>query len=619
MNFLNNTAMDPKRFKGNYSKYIKRPSLKYRLLLMFCLVSIAPMVIFNIVSYINISKIVEKNITEFARTNLIQTNQSVHTMVFSYGDLLYQLCTDDSIIEFIDNINEEKDLAVNINQLHRKLRGMSYAKPHITSITILLKNGQMVFYDKLTASTLKTSWIDNYRMSKEELYKEISSGNFTQIFTTDYASEYNSHKYYLFHMGHRIIDYREIKRDIGVVILSIDERMLKEVINHGDQQKRVATRDLNSINFIVDHRGLLISFIDDRFLGKAVMTIDHQIDKESIIRFLTENHILTGKYLDINSFYNDDLKWHIINVSNQSMLKEQLNNQLKNTIILITISFIVLLFIVIFSTKHFTKSINQLVEAMKSVEKGKLDAKVTIDNKMPMEISILAKNFNHMIAQINTLINRVKEVTNKKKSAEIRALEAQINPHFLYNTLDTINWMAIDKEEYEISNAISSLAHILRYGINMSNKTVKIRDEIEWVNRYIYLQQTKLKSSFKFDLEVQEEALDLKIHKLLFQPFIENALVHGYKGNEENFRLAVRIWIENKYLKIIIEDNGGGISAKELKNINAIISSEDWDTNQIGIANAVERVKLYYGEDAKVIIDSEFHIGTTIYLYLPIK
>lgn len=604
---------DFKKLLTKYLRFLIPRSIKYRLLVMFCLVSIVPMIIVNIVSYWNISEIVENNITDFASENLIQTNQSVQTMVNSYEDLLYQLYTDDSIIELIYKINEEKDLAVSKNQLRRKLRGLSYVKPYITSITVILDNGQTIAYDKLTASILKTSWMDNYRISKNEIYEKISSTNSTQILTTEYASEYNSHKYFLFHMGHRIIDYRDIKKDIGIVILSIDERMLKELINKNDQQNK---RDSSSINLLIDNNGLLLSFIDDRFLGESV-TAAGNVDQESIVNFLKENQVLSGRYLDINSFYNQELGWHIVNVSNQSILKEKLGDQLKNTLIIIIFSFIILLIIVILSTNHFTKSINKLLKAMKNVEKGELDTKVKINNKMPLEIEVIVSNFNLMLEQIKTLIDKVRDVTNKKKDAEIRALEAQINPHFLYNILDTINWMAIDKEDYEISNAINALAQILRYGINMSNKTVKLKDEIEWVKRYVFLQQTRLKSSFDFEIDIQQEAEDIEIHKLLFQPFIENALVHGYKKNKENFQLIIRIAVENDYLKIVIKDNGRGISKGELEEINQMISSDDWSKNQIGIMNAVERVKLYYGDDADIKIESELDLGTTIYLYLP--
>lgn len=605
------------KLKSILSKYLKiftPRSIKYRLLVMFCLVSIVPMLIVNIVSYLNISEIVENNIADYTRENLSQTNKSIETVINSYEDLLYQLYTDDSIIELIYKINGKTNLAVSKNQLRRKLRGLSYAKPYITSISIILDNGQTIFYDKLTASILKTSWMDNYKVSKNKLYKQISSTNSTQILATEYASEYNSHKYFLFHLGHRIIDYRNIKKDIGVVILSIDERMLKELLNKNNQQEE----NFSSINLLIDKNGLLLSSKNDRFLGKVVTTANH-INRDNIMGFLKKSQALSGRYLDINSFYNQELGWRIVNISNQRVLKDQLSDQFKNTLIIIAISFIILLVIVILSTNHFTKSINKLVKAMKNVEQGELDSRVKINSKMPLEIEVIASNFNRMLTQIKTLIDKVKDITNKKKDAEIRALEAQINPHFLYNTLDTINWMAIDKEDYEISNAISALAKILRYGINMSNETVNLMAEIEWLKKYVFLQQTRLKSSFEFEIEIQKEAEKLSIHKLLFQPFVENALLHGYKDEQNNFRLLIKITIENNNLKIMIKDNGRGIADHELQEIRQMINFTNRSKNKIGIMNAVERVKLYYGNNAKIKIESELDFGTSIYLYLPLE
>ena len=113
-------------------------------------------------------------------------------------------------------------------------------------------------------------------------------------------------------------------------------------------------------------------------------------------------------------------------------------------------------------------------------------------------------------------------------------MEAQINPHFLYNTLDTINWMAIDKDEFDISNAINSLATILRYAIADSSGEVFVRDEIDWLKKYIYLQQFRLKNNFTCSINVDPDVMDLRIHKLLLQPFVENSILHGFEGTKNN-------------------------------------------------------------------------------------
>ncbi len=148
---------------------------------------------------------------------------------------------------------------------------------------------------------------------------------------------------------------------------------------------------------------------------------------------------------------------------------------------------------------------------------------------------LLCNLMKHWEKLVCALEKEKKKQRISREKAEIRALEAQINPHFLYNTLDTINWMAIDRGEFDISNAIGSLANILRYAITDSNGTVCIRDEIEWLKKYIYLQQFRLKNKFVRVIEVAPELLDVKIHKLLLQPFIENAIIHGFNGEQDEY------------------------------------------------------------------------------------
>ena len=163
---------------------------------------------------------------------------------------------------------------------------------------------------------------------------------------------------------------------------------------------------------------------------------------------------------------------------------------------------------------------------MKNVEEGGLAQRIPDEKRMPTEIELIARQFNHMLSKVEESMDKEREAVVRQKNAEIAALEAQINPHFLYNILDTINWMAIDKDEYEISNTINSLAQILRYGLDKSNSMVEIRREVEWLRQYIFLQQTRLKNTFECQINAEPGILGCRIHKLLFQPFVENAILH---------------------------------------------------------------------------------------------
>ena len=165
---------------------------------------------------------------------------------------------------------------------------------------------------------------------------------------------------------------------------------------------------------------------------------------------------------------------------------------------------------------------------------------------------------------------------------------------------------------------IATLAGILRYGISDSNGVVKIKDEVEWLKQYIFLQQTKLKNSFECHIDVAPELMNLPIHKLLLQPFIENAILHGFEGVDRTSCLQMSMRRDFDFIKIEIEDNGCGISSEKVKEMNEGIFQKTDDKNHIGMENAITRLHMYYGESAKVVIDSKPGKGTTVRIQIPI-
>ena len=197
-------------------------------------------------------------------------------------------------------------------------------------------------------------------------------------------------------------------------------------------------------------------------------------------------------------------------------------------------------------------------------------------------------------------------------------LEAQINPHFLYNTLDTINWMAIDHDAYDVSNAITSLARILRYGIEGSNQVVTVRDEMAWLRQYISLQQIRLKNSLDVKIQVPEDLMDLPIHKLLFQPFVENAILHGFEGVKRTHELAIALKRGEKTLHVTIRDNGRGMNAAQCQMLEESSVSQE-SKHHIGVRNALQRMRMYYGRNVQIHVESEVDMGTCITLELPIE
>lgn len=593
---------------------INKSSLQTKLIRLFFVTSIIPILLLSIFFYYNISDIIRKNTEELTINNLEQTASSLKLRLESYEDLLYQMYTDDSLVALVDKINNDEDLAVSVNQLRRLMRGLLYTKEHIRSITVITSKGEIITYDQLTSVTNRNSWIENFSLTKDQIYDEVSKDNYTHIFPTEFGTNFANDDFYLLHIAHRIIDYKDLQKKNGIVVISIDEDLLKEVcLTHNDSEENT-----NNFNFIVDNKGRIISYINKELLTQKVVNPDAPIEerREAYLDFITSESFIEKEYITTYIYEEEELSWDIVNVSNQKMIMRKLNTQQKIIILVSFLSLVIVIGLTFLLSNQLSYSIKSVVTTMNVAGSGNFDTRVKIDNKMPREVELIAIKFNDMLGKLGEAREKEKEAGEKQRAAEIKALEAQINPHFLYNTLDTINWMAIDKNEFDISNAITSLATILRYAITKSNEMVEVRDEVEWLKKYIYLQQTRLKHTFRCEINVEPEILDFKIHKLLLQPFIENAIIHGFEGMKREHILKIDMKLEGSFLCITIKDNGKGIEASMVESFNNRDFKEP-ESNHIGVENAISRLYMYYGEQISVKFASTLGEGTEVTILIP--
>ena len=581
-----------------------RKSIRTRLIMAFVVTSFVPIVLVNIVSYYNTSRLVRQNVEGMTNANLEQTRVSLDVWLDSYEDILFQVYTDDDIVALVDKINAGEDVANNRQMLRKTLRGLFYTKDYVKSISVITDSGELVFYDQLTASTTRTSWMDSISMSQAELYRAISSDNKTHIIPTGDRVVFGSNSCYLFHIGHRIIDYRDVDKQCGVVLVSIDEELLEEICSTTE----------NGLNFIVDREGNLISCANSEKVGQSIHPGEaDEAEKRTVYQQIAMQTGLLGETeLTIYSVHDEETGWEIIRATNQEELIRALRQQQQMMAFIIVLALCAVMLVMFSQVTRMTGSIKRVVETMRKAGKGNLTIRVMSDRTRPTEIEVIAEEFNSMM-------DKLKKSVETQKNAEIAALEAQINPHFLYNTLDTINWMAIDKDEYEISNMIGTLAHILRYGISDSNGVVKIKDEVEWLKQYIFLQQMKLKNSFDCHINVEPEIMGYPIHKLLLQPFIENAILHGFEGTEGPHRLEMDMGRQEKWIQIQIQDNGCGIPEETVREMNEGIFRKTDNKNHIGMENAITRIHMYYGENVDVKIESTIGKGTTVRILIPME
>lgn len=262
------------------------------------------------------------------------------------------------------------------------------------------------------------------------------------------------------------------------------------------------------------------------------------------------------------------------------------------------IIFILSVFMALIISKRITRPVITLADAMKSVEKGNFNVKVQTSGHD--EIASLYSNFNYMVSTINKLINEVYESKLKKKDAELKALQSQINPHFLYNTLNSISWLSIKYNAYEINKAITSLSSIMRYNLNIEIYSTTIREEIDHIKHYSFLQQMRYADKFVIQYEIADNLLECRLLKFLIQPIIENIMKHGLKDNGSITTIIIKIYVDETDIIINIINDGSPI---DLDKVNDILTTEDKANPHHGLRNVNERLKLYYDNNPGIKFD----------------
>ena len=311
---------------------------------------------------------------------------------------------------------------------------------------------------------------------------------------------------------------------------------------------------------------------------------------------------------------NEATGWKIYTMvpySDISAQVQSLNHSILLSIILCNLLILVCLLVV---SLAITAPVKKLIEAMREVQQGNFDYR--IDNKRSDEMGRLMETFNYMVFKIDMLIKEVYQEKLAQKNAELEALQSQINPHFLYNTLDTINWMLLEKKEYEISGIVVSLGEMMKYAISRSSRTVALREEIRHVSNYLLIQKERMEDKLEYEIDIPHQYESVQVPRLILQPLVENAIIHGIEtGGKVSIRVYEReedggCWLE-------VSDNGAGMDEEQLKRLRDGTTEMRMDHRSIGVENVNKRIRLYYGEEFGLTIESRLGEGTVIRFCIP--
>ncbi len=327
---------------------------------------------------------------------------------------------------------------------------------------------------------------------------------------------------------------------------------------------------------------------------------------------------IRGKTYQIMEQNTGIKQWKIVGVFPQDVTMRIIAEVISYFIIF---ALIILFIAVIFLsrlTKAITKPIGELKGLMEEAEKGRLD--VRFESEYDDEVSRLGGSFNSMIESIDRLLKLVYSEQKAKREAELKAFQAQIKPHFLYNTLDTINWMAMEYEADDIVEVIQSLTNLFRISLSKGNEIISLRNEMLHVASYLTIQKVRYEDQFDYAIDWDMNLGELQVVKLIIQPIVENAIYHGIKGSKQTEFIRISVKAEEDLI-IKVEDSGSGMSQEMVDYFNSVFNRtiDKKDTTGIGLINVNERIKMNYGDAYGLSLTSELDKGTTVIIRHPIK
>ena len=315
--------------------------------------------------------------------------------------------------------------------------------------------------------------------------------------------------------------------------------------------------------------------------------------------------------------------WYLAGVMSMGEIDRSLNYVLRMTLGILMLAFLGFAFSSSFLARRFTRPIIDMQTAMRSVEEG--DLAVRLDVRGQNETAKLAASFNHMVETIQELMNSIYEKQARLRKLELRALQAQIHPHFLYNSLDSIMWLfRMDRKEDGIT-MMQNLAVLFRISLSKGHELIPVRSELQHLNSYISILSLRYSSRFRARIDADESLYDCISLKLMLQPLVENSVYHGISVEKPMIHIRVSVTEDEEDLLFCVEDDGAGMSQEQLESLQHNITQppnegnvqQDYRGGGYGLCNVDERIKIYFGQEYGLSIDSAPGAGTAVTIRIP--
>ncbi|WP_159886835.1 sensor histidine kinase [Paenibacillus puerhi] len=590
-------------------------SLRAKLLAMFVILTCLPLIIVGLVSY---SKSFNTVLQNSKASKLIVAQQLARDMDVLFEDTgkLLELEKNPHVLKFLfsqnsDTYEEAKDILRTMDSYRQ-----TYQYENVLNITMINLYGRGISERKgvfqLNRNPLRNAHLA-YLIQNPNAVLNIPSAASTMDpldgsrYRNDVISIMATVKQQITH---------EV---IGFMVIDLDDNIVKQFVDH-------VTIGESGFFFVVDEMGQQI-FLPSHLHGQEI--VPKSID---LLRELNQSDnelILTtgggGKPKFMFAAASEQTGWSIVGSVPLQEIVHDANSIRQLIIISVVLSIGFAITLHFFITARLTRPLHVLKNKMQHAASGFFEAKVTPSGND--EIADLGKSFNTMLDKIRTLLQRSIEEQQQIKKAELRALQAQINPHFLYNTLESIIWMAEANKKDQVIQLVMSLSKLFRISLSKGRDWITIEKELEHLQSYLTIQQMRYRDILHYEISVEEQCRSFPILKMTLQPIVENAIYHGIKHKRGKGSIMIRGYMEkNQDIVWVVADNGVGMSESRLEQVRSAINEShppEETGNEVsggfGLHNVHQRIRLYYGDTYGVQVDSKPQEGTTITIRIPKK
>lgn len=542
-------------------------------------------------------------------TNYLQDFEYMATTVYRYTPFMNVLR---------DGVSS--DLTNNQEEVNRILIYLFNTRPEIEQMHLYINEGKDSYTNYHSALSGRGKYENVY---ENPYYLQLSQSNdFTVIEPPHEIYSYNNLSLIPESQKKKVLSFHNIIRDIPadtpLAFLSIDIN-LSQLSAVAD---RLYTKEAEDF-YLMNEDGVVVYSSEEKLIGT--------INKQEWFQQLKQAPGTTSRSLEwedasfsgviVYDEFSESLKdWYIVKRIPYDLLYQSARETAFTNILIGLFSLVIVVFATMAVSFKFTAPIKVLIANMKKVEKGEFQA--DFDSLGNDEFGMLGRHFKLMVATINDLIQREYKLEIENKSSQLRVLQSQVNPHFLYNALQSIGTLALKHKAAQVYSLLTSLSKIMRYSMNMKEDIVPFKDEIQHVKSYLTLQKQRFAERFEYELSIPGEVETVRVPKMILQPIVENCFKHGFDQLEEEAFIQIEACLQKEETLIVtVKDNGTGVTEAKAKTIQQDlieqIPIDGMQGESIGLKNIYDRLQIYYYNQAKMTIKSVENGGFTVIIEIP--